>query len=460
MTIMKKYFGTDGVRGQVGTDPITPEFILKLGWAVGCVLRDNIAHSANATPIVPKVLIGKDTRISGYLFESALESGLCSAGANIILLGPMPTPAIAYLTRAFRADLGIVISASHNAFTDNGFKFFNGQGLKISDAFEAKIELQLQQPLKMVGSYDIGKASRVDDAAGRYIEFCKSTFPNYINLHGLKIVLDCANGATYHVAPHVFSELGADVITINNNPDGFNINQQCGSTHPEVLQKIVLAEHADLGIALDGDGDRVIMVDGEGNLVDGDQLIYIIATQAQNAKQLRGGVVGTEMSNLGLEHAFKRKNIDFIRAPVGDRYVMERLKMLDWRLGAESSGHIVCLDLTSTGDGIVAALQVLAAMLLQQKSLYDLNQAWQKMPQTMINVRCLKAKEVLQSQFIQNEIKQLETRLNNRGRCLIRASGTESLIRVMIEGEDVNTINTYANNFVDLLKSTVLADVG
>ena len=443
---MKKYFGTDGIRGQVGTDPITPEFILKLGWAVGRVLG---AHAEG--PI--KVLIGKDTRVSGYLFESALEAGLCAAGININLLGPMPTAAVAYLTRAFRADIGIVISASHNAFIDNGFKFFNAQGFKISDQWEKEIEQQLALPLTMVGPYDIGKASRIDDAAGRYIEFCTSTFPNHINLYGLKIVVDCANGATYHVAPHVFSELGAEVITINNNPDGFNINQQCGSTHPSVLQKIVLAEQADLGIALDGDGDRVIMVDSQGHFVDGDQLLYIIAMQAKQMSVLQGGVVGTEMSNFGLERALKKQHIDFVRAAVGDRYVMEQLKKSNWRLGGESSGHIVCLNLTSTGDGIVSALQVLAAMICQEKTLYALNQDWEKVPQVLMNVPCAQAKEVLRHPLVQKEIQQIEQQLGCAGRCLIRASGTEPLIRVMIESEETEKMQVYANQLVDLLKS-------
>lgn len=446
MTTTKKYFGTDGIRGQVGTAPITPEVILKLGWAVGSVLSIQPGG-------LKKVLIGKDTRVSGYLFESALEAGLCAAGVHINLLGPMPTPAIAYLTRAFRADIGIVISASHNAFTDNGFKFFNTQGLKISDEFEKKIEQQLALPLSMVGPYEIGKASRIDDAAGRYIEFCKSTFPNHLNLYGLKIILDCANGATYHIAPEVFAELGAEVIVINNNPDGFNINQQCGSTHPEVLKKIVLAEQADLGIALDGDGDRVIMVDNQGEYVDGDQLLYIIATQAKQTGKLLGGIVGTEMSNLGLEHALNKQGIDFVRAPVGDRYVMERLKNLNWRLGGETSGHIVCLDLTSTGDGIVASLQVLAAMMAQQKTLHMLNQTWQKMPQILINVPCQHTKEILCNPILQEASKQLQTQLKNHGRCLIRPSGTESVIRIMIEGDEVQTMQAHVNHFIDLLKS-------
>lgn len=443
---MKKYFGTDGIRGRVGIEPITPEFILKLGWAVGRVLKQQYPKKAI------NVLIGKDTRISGYLFESALESGLSSAGVNIHLLGPMPTPGIAYLTRTFRADAGIVISASHNAFHDNGIKFFNMQGLKFSDEFEAAVEAELEKPLVMVDSAGLGKAVRIDDAVGRYIEFCKSTFPNQISLHGLKIVLDCANGATYQVAPHVFEELGAAVIDINTQPDGFNINQQCGSMHPEVLKKIVLAEQADLGIALDGDGDRILMVDHKGNIVDGDQLLYIIAVQAQQEGRLVKGVVGTEMSNLGLVKAFKEKNIEFIRALVGDRYVMEALKTHDWLFGGEASGHIVCLDLTTTGDGTISALQVLAAMIKQKKSLHELTQIWQKFPQVLINIRCEKAKEVLQKKEVQQKIKQLENTLGQQGRCLIRASGTEPLIRLMLEGEDGSYIKKLAEDFAKELQ--------
>lgn len=443
---MKKYFGTDGIRGHVGTTPITPEFILKLGWAVGRVLKRQKQAPCN-------VLIGKDTRISGYLFESALEAGLSSAGVNVKLLGPMPTPAIAYLTRAFRADIGIVISASHNPFHDNGFKFFNSQGLKIPDELEHAIEEELNQPLIMVDSAELGKAIRIEDATGRYIEFCKSTFPTQISLHGMKIVLDCANGATYHVAPHVFTELGAEVIDINVHPDGFNINQQCGSMHPEILKKIVVAEQADVGIALDGDGDRLIMVDHQGQLVDGDQLIYIIAKQAQQEGKLNGGVVGTEMTNLGLEQAFTADNINFARAKVGDRYVMELLKQKNWLFGAEASGHIVCLSLTSTGDGIVSALQVLAALVKQQKTLTELTQTWKKMPQILVNVRCDQAKIMMKDERVQKQIQQLEAKLGKRGRCLIRASGTEPLIRVMLEGEDAAEIQQLANEFANQLMS-------
>ncbi len=442
---MKTYFGTDGIRGRVGQGPITPEFILKLGWAVGCVLKQHKKTAAD-------VLIGKDTRISGYLFESALEAGLSSAGVNIHLLGPMPTPAIAYLTRAFRADIGIVISASHNPYHDNGIKFFNTQGLKLSDDLELEIEAQLLHPLEMVDSSVLGKATRIDDAAGRYIEFCKSTFPSQFSLHGLKIVLDCANGATYHIAPHVLRELGAEVIELNIQPDGFNINEQCGAMYPELLRKIVLAEQADLGIALDGDGDRVLMVDQSGNIVDGDQLLYIIAKQAIADKKFSGGIVGTEMTNIGLELALKEKHIDFVRAKVGDRYVMETLKAKGWFLGGEASGHIVCLHLTSTGDGIISALQVLAAMVKQEKSLQELCLDWEKFPQVLINVRCADPKKFIQREEVQRKLHQLNQNLENQGRCLVRASGTEPVIRVMLEGKDQTKMHHLAQEFSETLK--------
>ncbi|MCD6047418.1 MAG: glmM [Gammaproteobacteria bacterium] len=442
---MKKYFGTDGIRGRVGIAPIMPEFILKLGWAVGRVLKRQKDKSIN-------VIIGKDTRISGYLFESALEAGLSSAGVNIHLLGPMPTPGIAYLTRTFRADVGIVISASHNPFHDNGIKFFTTEGFKLSDELESQIEQELEKELVMVDSAELGKAARIDDAAGRYIEFCKSTFPTAISLQGLKIVLDCANGATYHVAPHVLQELGAEIIDINSNPDGFNINQQCGSTHPDVMRKIVLAEHADLGIALDGDGDRVLMVDHKGNIIDGDQLLYIIAMQAKKDGSFKGGVVGTEMSNLALEQELAKENIPFIRAKVGDRYVMEALKTRGWCFGGESSGHIVCLNMTSTGDGIVSALQVLAAMIKQQKTLYELASQWQKLPQILKNVRCHNPKVLMQAPKVQEELKKLNEKLGNKARALVRASGTEPLIRVMLEGENINELESLTDEFVAMLK--------
>ncbi len=442
MTI--NYFGTDGIRGRVGSDAITPDFILKLGWAVGKVL---LQHKQNAN-----VLIGKDTRVSGYMFESALEAGLLYAGVNIQLLGPMPTPAIAYLTRAFRADIGIVISASHNPYFDNGFKFFTSQGLKISQEVEKQIETQLQEELKMCAGGELGKARRIDDAPGRYIEFCKSTFPTTKSLHGLKIVLDCANGATYHVAPPVFEELGAEVIDINAEPDGYNINAQCGSTHPEWLKKIVVGQQADLGIAFDGDGDRVLMVDHLGNLVDGDQLLYIIAQQAHNEKRFFGGIVGTEMTNLGLELAFKQHNIPFERAKVGDRFVMELLKKNQWQFGGEASGHIVCLNLTSTGDGIISALQVLAAMVKQQKTLHELSTQWHKMPQILLNINIPNAKMLLQKEEVQAKITKLNKHLENRGRSLIRASGTEPVLRIMIEADDKEEVGLLANEFADYIR--------
>ena len=360
---MRKYFGTDGIRGQVGLSYINPEFMLKLGWALGRVLANG--HRK-------KVLIGKDTRISGYMLESALEAGLSAAGVDVRLLGPMPTPAIAYLTQTLRAQAGIVISASHNLFEDNGIKFFSADGSKLPDDVELAIEAELEKKLQIVPAAMLGKAKRIDDAPGRYIEFCKSTIPSLTKLSGLKIVVDCANGATYHIAPNVFSELGADVVAIGNRPDGFNINQDCGSTAPEALRQQVLALKADVGIALDGDGDRVIMIDAAGNLINGDKIIYIIAKDRQQKGLLHGGVVGTLMSNYGLEKAMQAQNIPFLRTSVGDRYVLEALRENDWRIGGESSGHVVCLDKTTTGDGIVAALQVLSIMVKQDKSLETL----------------------------------------------------------------------------------------
>lgn len=436
--MIKRFFGTDGIRGRVGQGVITPDFILKLGWAVGTVLkRQNPAQEH-------QVLIGKDTRISGYLFESALEAGLSAAGVHIRLLGPMPTPAIAYLTRAFRADIGIVISASHNPYYDNGIKFFSRQGTKIDDAMEKAIEAMLDEPLVMVDSAQLGKASRINDAAGRYIEFCKSIFPNHLSLAGLKIVVDCANGATYHIAPHVFEELGAEVQVLSNSPDGFNINDQCGSTKPALLQALVVAEQADLGIAFDGDGDRLIMVDHQGQLVDGDSLLYIIVQHAAQRGLLKGGVVGTEMSNLGLETALKQRGIDFVRAKVGDRHVMELLQAKGWNYGGEASGHLICLDCTTTGDGIIAALKVLAAMMEQGQSLMALHQSLSKCPQTLINVNV--PKNVLQLAEFQQAITHAEQQLGAHGRILVRASGTEALIRIMIESENALLNQQLAEN--------------
>jgi len=423
----KLHFGTDGIRGRVGEGAINPEFVLKLGWAVGRVLAGTNAG---------KVVIGKDTRISGYMFESALEAGLTAAGIDSLLLGPMPTPAIAYLTRTLHADAGIVISASHNPFHDNGIKFFSADGTKLSDEIELAIEAELDKALVCVDSSSLGKAERIGDAAGRYIEFCKSTIPSRISLKGMTIVVDCAHGATYHVAPSVFDELGAKVISIGVEPDGLNINEKCGSTHPEALQRAVLEHQADVGIALDGDGDRLIMVDRQGEVLDGDELLYIIARSRMSEGRLEGGVVGTVMSNLGLEVALNRDGIDFQRASVGDRYVMELLMRDGWMLGGESSGHIICLDRTTTGDAIVSALQVLYAMIRSGLPLHELKTGMTKYPQHMINVRVSGKVDLAGSASIQAAISETEVQLGSRGRVLLRPSGTEPLVRVMIEGED------------------------
>ncbi len=424
----KKYFGTDGIRGTVGKGVINPEFILKLGWAVGRVLAQNGSG---------KVLIGKDTRISGYMFESALEAGLAAAGIDSFLLGPMPTPAIAYLTRTFHADAGIVISASHNPYQDNGLKFFSSQGAKLSDEIELAIEAEMEKDMQCVDSAKLGKAERMGDAPGRYIEFCKSTVPSNLSLRGMDIVVDCAHGATYHIAPSVLSELGAKVIAIGVEPDGLNINNEVGSTNPAELQRTVLEHGADLGIALDGDGDRLIMVDHKGETVDGDELLYIIARSRLNEGCLQGAVVGTLMSNLGLEVALQRDGIDFKRARVGDRYVMELLANGGWSLGGESSGHIICLDRTSTGDGIVAALQVLCAVNRSGLSLHELKSGMSKFPQCMENVRISGKVDIDGSDNIQQAVRAAEDELGSRGRVLLRPSGTEPLVRVMVEGEDV-----------------------
>ncbi|NNG13425.1 MAG: phosphoglucosamine mutase [Halobacteria archaeon] len=442
----KKYFGTDGIRGRVGEYPITAEFMLKLGWAAGSVLG-----SAGGK----LVIIGKDTRISGYLFESALEAGLISAGIDIRLLGPMPTPAIAYLTRTLHASAGIVISASHNNFTDNGIKFFSGEGTKLADEVELAIEAELEKPMVTVDSAHLGKAERVDDAAGRYIEFCKSTIPLSMTLQGLKLVVDCANGATYHVAPSVFDELGAEVISIAAEPDGLNINRDCGSTEPERLQKMVQEHHADVGIALDGDGDRVLMVDHRGVLVDGDELLFIIALSRQQQGVLNGAVVGTLMSNLGLEHALQAHNITFQRARVGDRYVLEMLRQSSAQLGGESSGHIICLDRTTTGDGIVSALQVLAAMVQTGKPLAELKSGMKKYPQHMINVPVRGVIDLDAAPSVQEAVKSAEQRLAGRGRVLLRPSGTEPVVRVMVEGEDEQTVREEADHLATAVAAAI-----
>lgn len=429
----KKYFGTDGIRGKVGTFPITPDFMLKLGWAAGQVFTRE-GHS--------KILIGKDTRISGYMFESALEAGLSAAGVDVLLTGPMPTPAIAYLTRTFQANAGIVISASHNPYGDNGIKFFSSTGMKLPDEVEHAIEAQMDIGMSTVDSSSLGKARRVPDAPGRYIEFCKSTVPVGFNLSGMKIVLDCANGATYHVTPGVLSELGAQVIEIASSPDGLNINESCGATAPQRLQAAVVAEHADVGIALDGDGDRLIMVDHKGEVVDGDELLFIIAQQMKQRGALAGGVVGTLMSNYGLEQSLKKLEIPFVRAKVGDRYVMEKLFEHDWVLGGESSGHLVCRHLTSTGDGTISALQVLRALHETGQNLHEIKQGMHKLPQIMINVRMAKKVDVRAIEPIQQAISSAESALGDSGRVLLRPSGTEPLVRVMVEGENNDQIET------------------
>ena len=442
----KKYFGTDGIRGRVGEAPITAEFMLKLGWAAGKVFAERG---------VKNILIGKDTRISGYMFESALEAGIISAGVNVKLLGPMPTPGIAYLTRTLGAQAGIVISASHNPFEDNGIKFFSSEGTKLPDDVEFAIEDMIDQPMTTVASHELGKAFRVDDAGGRYIEFCKSTAQSLNSLMGLKIVVDCANGATYHVAPSVLRELGAEVHAIGITPDGLNINEGCGSTKPQHLQETVVELGYDLGIALDGDGDRLIMVDHKGEEVDGDELVYIIAQSRHQRGKLEGGVVGTLMSNFGMELALKELGVPFIRANVGDRYVLEQLKNNGWTLGGESSGHIICLDKTTTGDGMVSALQVLTAIADSGKSLHELKQGMTKMPQTMVNVRLLERTDPVQNPVVQQAIAETEGRLGDRGRVLLRMSGTEPLVRVMVEGDDAQLVGELANELAGQVEKAI-----
>lgn len=439
----RKYFGTDGIRGKVGEYPITPDFALKLGWAVGRVL---------AKEGIGNVLIGKDTRISGYMLESALEAGFASAGVAAAFTGPMPTPAIAYLTRTFRADAGVVISASHNPFYDNGIKFFSTEGKKLPDDVEALIEAELEKPLVCVESDKLGRASRITDAAGRYIEFCKGSFDHELSLSGLKIVVDCANGATYHIAPNVLKELGAHVIKIGCNPNGMNINEKCGATDVDALIEKVLEEKADLGFALDGDGDRIILVDHNGHKVDGDQIIYIIAREALRKGQLQGGVVGTLMSNMGLEIGLKELGIPFVRAKVGDRYVLEKLIENDWRFGAENSGHVLLLDKTTTGDGIIAGLQVLSAMIRNKMSLADLSCGMKLFPQVLLNVHLSSSTDPLNHQQVKDVIQEVELALADKGRLLIRKSGTEPLIRVMVEGEDKTLVTQYAQCIVDVIK--------
>jgi phosphoglucosamine mutase len=438
----RKYFGTDGVRGKVGVEPITPDFVMRLGYAAGKVLAGVQRKGMER----PAVLIGKDTRISGYMLESALEAGLSAAGVDVLLVGPMPTPAVAYLARALRLSAGIVISASHNPYDDNGIKFFSGDGAKLPDATETAIERELVRPLKCMVSSRLGKARRLDDAAGRYIEFCKSSFPSQLHLRGMRIVVDCAHGAAYHIAPHVFHELGADVETVGVNPDGFNINDQVGATSPQALQVAVKHHKADLGIALDGDGDRLIMMDGAGRTYDGDQLLYVIARHRKQKGELRGGVAGTLMTNLAFEHALARLKIPFARAKVGDRYVLELLLQRRWQLGGENSGHIVCLDKHTTGDGIVSALQVLRALIEQGTTLQKAAGALKLYPQVLVNVALKKQRNPMASPGVKQAVKQAEVDLNGGGRVLLRLSGTEPVIRVMVEGHDGARVRRWADH--------------
>ena len=444
----KKYFGTDGIRGTVGEHPITADFMLKLGWAAGKVLTRH-------TKVKNRVLIGKDTRVSGYMFEAALEAGLIAAGVNVDMLGPMPTPAIAYLTRAFRASAGIVISASHNPVGDNGIKFFSADGYKLPDEIELEIESLMDQPLITNGSFSLGKARRIGDATGRYVEFCKGSLPAGYSLAGLKIVLDCANGAAYNTAPKVFKELGTQVITMANMPNGFNINEQCGSTHMDAVRAKVVEGKADLGIALDGDGDRVLLVDANGDIVDGDEIVYIIARYRQQTPQGCNGVAGTQMSNLGLEVALRDLDIPFQRTKVGDRYVVEALRENGWVLGGEASGHILCSDLNTTGDGLVSALQVILALCESGKPLSDLKAGMQKSPQTMINVRLPEKVAIDDNKAINSAVAAAEEELGDRGRVLLRSSGTEPLIRVMAEGEDQDLVRRQVEAIAKIVEQQV-----
>lgn len=442
MIMSRKYFGTDGVRGKVGTYPITADFAMHLGWATGKALGNKGGK---------KVLIGKDTRISGYMFESALEAGLAAAGVDALLLGPMPTPGIAYLTQTFRASAGIVISASHNSYHDNGIKFFSMDGTKLEDEVELEIEKWLDKPMETVATDELGKARRINDARGRYIEFCKSRVPNHFSLNHMKIVLDCANGATYHIAPDVFTELGANVTTIGATPDGININDSCGSTHPQNLQKAVLEHQADLGIAFDGDGDRVLMVNSDGDLLDGDQLLYILAAHHHQQGTFEGGVVGTVMSNLGLELALEKLQIPFKRAQVGDRYVMSMLRELDWNLGGESSGHVICRRAISTGDGIITALQVLVALVESGQSIKEAASSMPMIPQVMINVPVEQRFDPMAVPEVLQSLQSVQSSLGKTGRVLLRASGTEPLIRVMVEGESEPKIRQHAEKLAEVI---------
>ena len=447
ISVSRKYFGTDGVRGRFGEGVITPEFVLKLGWAAGRVL---------GTESKSRVLIGKDTRISGYLLESALEAGLTAAGVNITLLGPMPTPSVAYLTRTLHAQAGIVISASHNPYQDNGIKFFSADGLKLPDEVESAIEAEMDKPLTTVDSSELGRAEKMA-AEGRYIEFCKSTIPLRTRFNGMKIVVDCANGASYNIAPNVFDEMGAEVIAIGNQPNGFNINDGVGSTYPDQLIQAVKENGADLGIALDGDADRLIMVDQQGEVVDGDEILFIIARSRMRVGELKGAVVGTLMSNLGLEVALREQGVVFERTDVGDRYIMERLNSKGWVLGGEQSGHIICLDRTTTGDGIVSALQVLAEMHDTGLSLHELKGGMTKYPQQLTNIKLGASKplEIMQAEAVKKAVREAEVEMGSGGRVLLRPSGTEPLIRVMVEANDLGLVEHFSNRIADVVRDQV-----
>ncbi len=438
----RKYFGTDGVRGRVGEAPITPDFVLRLGYAAGKVLAE-----ANHDPRDrdrPAVLIAKDTRISGYMLESALEAGFCAAGVDVLLVGPMPTPAVAYLTRALRLQAGVMISASHNPYDDNGIKFFSAHGNKLPDELELAIEAHLDEPMQTKPSAGLGRVRRIDDADGRYIEFCKSTFPSELDLRGMRIVIDCANGAAYHIAPPVFHELGAEVIAVSNQPNGFNINDKCGATHTAAMRAAVLEHHADLGIALDGDADRLMMCDADGKVYDGDQLIYVIAKHRKQAGIMRGGIVGTLMTNLALEHALAKLDVPFTRAKVGDRYVLELLQEKNWDCGAENSGHIICRDKHTTGDGIVSALQVLSALASQKTTLKKYAAELTLYPQMLINVKTQKGFDFRAHASIQDSVTAAEKDLDGSGRVLLRPSGTEPVLRVMVEGKEEVRVKSWA----------------
>ena len=446
----RKYFGTDGVRGRVGEAPITPDFVMRLGYAAGKVLaaEQDLPAGEHAA-----VLIGKDTRISGYMLESALQAGLSAAGVDIYLAGPMPTPAVAYLTRALRLQAGIVISASHNPFEDNGIKFFSADGNKLPDAVEHAIEARLDQPLEIMPSAQLGKARRLNDAAGRYIEFCKSTFPNDLDLRGLKLVVDCAHGATYHIATHVFHELGAEVVAIGAQPDGININKECGATHPLALAQAVKTHGAHLGVAFDGDGDRLTMADQDGRIYDGDQLLFVVAHFRKQRGTLKGGVVGTLMTNLGMEQALAGLGIPFLRAAVGDRYVLEKLQEQGWQLGGENSGHIICLDKHTTGDGIVSALQVLHALKAEGKGLEQLCAGMRLYPQVLVNVKTRSGFDFAADGKVGAALQATRASLGDKGRVLLRASGTEPVIRVMVEGEGQALISELAQSLADTIRS-------